>query len=105
MKSVGVLVVAVVAALSWTALAGQAQASRKTVDRLVPLDCGRLHLQDGARVSPVYAGKPLDLSDSCYLIHASQGYLLWETGVPDALVTQPAPGNTALVLSRTKPLM
>jgi glyoxylase-like metal-dependent hydrolase (beta-lactamase superfamily II) len=68
------------------------------------LDCGHLHLQDGARVSPNMAGKPVDLLDSCYLIHTAQGYVLWETGAPDALATTPAPANTALVLSRTKTL-
>lgn len=97
--------IAVVAVLSWTALAGHAQTGGKTVDRLFPLDCGHLHLQDGARVSPAFAGKPLELSDTCYLIHAAQGYVLWETGAPDALVTQPAPTNTALVLSRTQTLL
>jgi glyoxylase-like metal-dependent hydrolase (beta-lactamase superfamily II) len=89
------------AGLGWAA-AGQAQTG--TIDRLHVLDCGELHLQDGGRVSPSAKGKPMDLLNSCYLIQSGQDYMLWETGAPDALVTKPAPTDTALVLTRSRTL-
>jgi N-acyl homoserine lactone hydrolase len=91
------------AALSCAAVTS-AQGTGKTAERLYVLDCGALHLQDGGRVGPAFAGKPLDLLDSCYLIKTAQGYFLWETGAPDSLVTTPAQPGTPLVLSRTKTL-
>jgi N-acyl homoserine lactone hydrolase len=97
------IVLAMVAAISWSATAS-AQGSGKTAERLYVLDCGALHLQDGGRVGPAFAGKPLDLLDSCYLIKTAQGYFLWETGAADSLATTPAPPGTPLVLSRTKTL-
>ncbi|MGE3177899.1 MAG: N-acyl homoserine lactonase family protein [Vicinamibacterales bacterium] len=96
---------AAAAALVWGAPAS-AQGTGKTVERLYVLDCGTLHLQDGGRVGPAFAGKPLELLDSCYLIKTGQGYVLWETGAPDGLVAKPAtPGSAPLVLSRTQTLM
>lgn len=96
---------AAAAALAWS-LSGFAQGTGKTAERLYVLDCGELHLLDGARVGPVFAGKPLNLLDSCYLIKTAQGYVLWETGAPDGLVAKPAvPGSAPLVLSRTQTLV
>jgi N-acyl homoserine lactone hydrolase len=95
----------VVVALSWSA-ATFGQGIGKTAERLHVLDCGELHLLDGGRVGPAFAGKPLDLLDSCYLIKTAQGYFLWETGAPDGLVAKPAtPGSAPLVLSRTQTLV
>lgn len=94
------IVCAAAVALSFTT-AASAQGTGKAAERLYVLDCGALHLQDGGRVGPAFAGKPLD---SCYLIKTAQGYFLWETGAPDSLVTTLAPPGTPLVLSRTKTL-
>lgn len=95
----------VAGALTFGASSGLAQGTGKAAERLYVLDCGELHLQDGARVGPAFAGKPLDLLDSCYLIKTAQGYFLWETGAPDGLVAKPAtPGSAPLVLSRTQTL-
>ena len=97
MKRFTVIMIAVVAAaVSSRATITHAQFGGKTVDRLYVLDCGRLHLKDGGRMSPSSAGKPVDLQDSCYLIRGAQGYLLGETGAPDSLVTQPAPRTQRL---------
>ncbi len=62
----------------------------QTVDRLYVMDCGHNTATDQARWSPgVNAGKPIELSDTCYLIgHASQ-WLLWDTGYPDAVADKP----------------
>jgi len=95
----GVLMLAT--GVAWASV-GQAQSG--TIDRLHVLDCGALHLQDGGRVSPSAKGKPMDLLNSCYLIQSGQEYFLWETGASDALVTTPAPTDTALVLTRSRTL-
>ena len=34
-------------------------------------------------------GKPLPVSDNCYLIHHAQGWFLWDTGVADAIAAMP----------------
>lgn len=93
--------VVLVTGLAWATI-GQAQDG--TVNRVHVLDCGELHLQDGGRVSPSAKGKPMDLLNSCYLIQSGQDYFLWETGASDSLVTNPAPTNTALVLTRSRTL-
>src|SRR6185503_12465312 len=82
------LATAVVAAtaLLWTA-AAQAQA---TIERMYVLDCGQGRAADQARWSPgVNVGKPIDISDNCYLIRHAQGWLMWDTGVPDAVAAMP----------------
>jgi glyoxylase-like metal-dependent hydrolase (beta-lactamase superfamily II) len=104
-KQYAIALAAVMAALSWSA-PSSGQGAAKTAEKLYVLDCGELHLQDGGRVGPAFAGKPLDLADSCYLIKTSRGYFLWETGAPDGLVAKPAtPGSAPLVLSRTQTLV
>jgi len=54
------------------ALAGPAAA--QTADRLYVMDCGHNVAKDQARWSPgVNVGKPIELSDTCYLIkHGAQ---------------------------------
>ena len=76
-------------------VASPALADPSGVDRLYVFDCGAAHAPDQSRWSPgVNVGQPIDIVDSCYLIHHKQGYLLWDTGVPDELFgkDQPAPG-------------
>jgi hypothetical protein len=54
--------------------------------RLYGLYCGEGHAPDQARWSPgVNVGKPLDISDNCYLIHHPRGWFLWDTGIADAV--------------------
>ncbi len=56
------------------------------VDKLYRIACGEGHADDQSRWSPgINVGKPLDVVDTCYLIHHSQGWLLWDTGVTDAI--------------------
>ncbi len=77
------------------ALIGSAAAQTTGVERLYVLDCGEAHAPDQARWSPgVNAGVPIDISDNCYLIHHKLGWMLWDTGIPDAVaaMAQPAPG-------------
>jgi glyoxylase-like metal-dependent hydrolase (beta-lactamase superfamily II) len=59
-------------------------------DRLYVMDCGHNAALDQSRWSPgINVGKPLDLSDNCYLIRHGTQWLLWDTGYPDAIVDKP----------------
>jgi N-acyl homoserine lactone hydrolase len=54
------------------------------------LDCGDVRLADKSLMSPgVDQGRVLDLKDTCYLVVHPRGTLLWDTGLPDALVSMP----------------
>ncbi len=73
------MITAAATVLLWTAAA-----QGKGVDKLYVLDCGWSHNADVARWTPgINVGKPIDMSENCYLIHDSQGYFLWDTGYPD----------------------
>ena len=78
---------AIVAALAWTAvLAGAAGG----LERLYVLDCGQNIGKDQSRWSPgVNEGKSIEFSDNCYLIRHAKGWLLWDTGIPDAVAAMP----------------
>jgi N-acyl homoserine lactone hydrolase len=86
------------------ALAGSAAAQTGGVERLYVLDCGEAHAPDQARWSPgVNVGQPIDISDNCYLIHHKQGWMIWDTGIPDAVaaMSQPPPGPIPWRRSKT----
>lgn len=60
------------------------------VDRLYVIDCGWAHSADQSLWSPgVNVGVPIDLSDNCYLLRHGDGWLLWDTGIADALAALP----------------
>ncbi len=85
-------------------VASPARADPSGVDRLYVFDCGAAHAPDQSRWSPgVNVGQPIDIVDNCYLIHHKQGYMLWDTGVPDDLFDkdQPAPGPIPWRRSKT----
>ena len=66
------------------------------VDRLYVMDCGHNAALDQSRWSPgIDAGKPIELSDNCYLIQHGSQWLLWDTGYPDALADKIALGQLA----------
>jgi N-acyl homoserine lactone hydrolase len=69
----------------------QASAQDKPrVERLYILNCGEGVAGDISRWSPgVNVGKSMDLVDNCYLIKHSQGWLLWDTGLADAVSAMP----------------
>ncbi len=78
----------------WLVAAGAAlwvgAAEAKGVEKLYVLDCGEGVAGDISRWSPgVNEGKSMPFADSCYLIKHSQGWLLWDTGVPDAVAAMP----------------
>jgi N-acyl homoserine lactone hydrolase len=70
------------------ALAGPAAA--QTAERLYVMDCGHNAASDQSRWSPgVNVGKPIEFSDTCYLIKHGSRWLLWDTGFPDAVADAP----------------
>ncbi len=54
------------------------------------LDCGTVEVKDMSLFSDTfaYAGEHGTLTDSCYVIRHGSDYLLWDTGLPAALVGQ-----------------
>ncbi|MGN6459732.1 MAG: N-acyl homoserine lactonase family protein [Pseudolabrys sp.] len=62
---------------------------KSNVDRLYILNCGEGTAGDVSRWSGVDAGKPMPMVDSCYLIHHGSDWLLWDTGVTDAIAALP----------------
>ena len=70
------------------------------VERMYVLYCGEGTAPDMARWTPGVAanvGKPITLTNSCYLIKHAKGWMLWETGYAESLMTMPD-GNPTPVL-------
>jgi glyoxylase-like metal-dependent hydrolase (beta-lactamase superfamily II) len=64
--------------------------SKGGVERLYILNCGEGVAGDISRWSPgVNVGKPMEFVDNCYLIRHRQGWMLWDTGVSDAIAAMP----------------
>ena len=90
-------------AVGWIALAAvpaqaQAQAQAQPSQPARPnlqmwrLDCGDFEVSNLDIFSDtwLYAGRRYTLTDSCYLIRNGDRYLLWDTGLPAAMVGQQA---------------
>lgn len=89
MNRAGVLVTAVLS-LAMTFNSGHAQTGKSGVEGLYILNCGEGVAGDISRWSPgVNEGKSMDFVDNCYLIKHPQGWLLWDTGVSDAVAAMP----------------
>lgn len=89
MNRAGVLVTAVLS-LAMSFNSGNAQTGKSGVERLYILNCGEGVAGDISRWSPgVNEGKSMDFVDNCYLIKHPQGWLLWDTGVSDAVAAMP----------------
>src|SRR4029078_12425456 len=60
------------------------------VERLYILNCGEGTAGDISRWSPgVNEGKSMPFVDNCYLIKHAQGWMLWDTGLTDAIGAMP----------------
>ena len=82
------LVLAVCAAFATLPAAAQ---TNPGVERLYVINCGEGVAGDISRWSPgVNVGKSMDFVDSCYLIKHAQGWMLWDTGLTDAIADMPA---------------
>ena len=83
--------------------------AKSGVDKLYILNCGEGTAADKSRWTPgENVNVPMDVVDNCYLIHhTTQGYLMWDSGVTEALVGKPegpAPTNGAPNWRRPKSL-
>jgi len=86
MKLAGLLAVSIFALSTAPALAQ----GKGGVDKLYILNCGEGVAGDISRWSPgVNVGKSMDFVDNCYLIHHAQGWMLWDTGITDAVAKMP----------------
>jgi N-acyl homoserine lactone hydrolase len=84
------LAFAVTLATSLTVTQASAQGAKPGVERVYILNCGEGVAGDISRWSPgVNVGKSMDFVDNCYLIKHSQGWLLWDTGLADAIAAMP----------------
>jgi N-acyl homoserine lactone hydrolase len=76
------------------------------VDRLYVMDCGQGRAPDKSRWSPgVEVGTPWEITDNCYLIRHGQDWMLWDTGITDALVPGPASQTSPIAWSKPKKLI
>jgi glyoxylase-like metal-dependent hydrolase (beta-lactamase superfamily II) len=82
--------IGLVAALLSAVSGGNAQAAG-TVERMYILYCGESTTKDvSANWSPgVNVGVSRDFSDNCYLIKHADGWMLWDTGMSDAIAKTP----------------
>lgn len=89
-------------------LASTVALAQSNAEKLYVFDCGINQGKDQSRWSPgVNVGKPIEFSDNCYLIKHKQGWLLWDTGIPDAVAAMPdglVTGNGAITQRRTRTL-
>jgi N-acyl homoserine lactone hydrolase len=77
------------AALALSVSAASAQ-PKPGLDKLYILNCGEGVAGDISRWSPgVNVGQSMPFVDNCYLMHHAQGWLLWDTGVTDAVAAMP----------------
>src|SRR3954454_25283551 len=82
------MLVVTIAAL--TACAASSTQKQATADRMYVLYCGEGSAPDQSRWSPgVNVGKPITLTNSCYLIRHGNDWLLWETGYAESIAGKP----------------
>jgi len=83
-------IAAAIVGMASAAQPGNAQQTKPGLERLYILNCGEGVAGDIGRWSPgVNEGKSMDFVDNCYLIKHSQGWMLWDTGVADAIGAMP----------------
>jgi N-acyl homoserine lactone hydrolase len=74
----------------WPSAAQTETPAKSGVDKLYVLDCADGEGIDESRWTPgKNIGKRVGFSDHCYLIHHTQGWFLWDTGVDDAVAKLP----------------
>jgi N-acyl homoserine lactone hydrolase len=94
--------------LALLAVAPAGRAADPGIERLYVLDCGQNVGRDQSRWSPgVNEGRAIEFSDNCYLIRHARGWLLWDTGIPDAVAAMPdgmVVANGAITFRRARTL-
>ena len=67
-----------------------AAATSGRVERMYVFNCGEISIKDISHWSPgVNVGKPFEFSNHCYLIRHPKGWMLWDSGYPDAVAARP----------------
>ena len=90
------------ALLALPLLVGPASAQAK-LERLYVIECGERTAPDVAPWTPgVNVGKPVDFVDNCYLIKHGTDWMVWDTGLTDAIFS--APSSDPNAWKRTKSL-
>lgn len=96
------------AVLALLAVTPAGRAADPGIERLYVLDCGQNIGRDQSRWSPgVNEGQAIEFSDNCYLIRHARGWLLWDTGIPDAVAAMPdgmVVANGAITYRRARTL-
>src|SRR5258708_16732013 len=82
------IAIAALSAMLMIVVSASAQ-NKSGVDKLYILNCGECVAGDISRWSGVDAGKSMPMAENCYLMHHTQGWLLWDTGVTDAIAAMP----------------
>ena len=97
-----------VTVLALLAITPPGRAADSGVERLYVLDCGQNTGRDQSRWSPgVNESQAIEFSDNCYLIRHARGWLLWDTGIPDAVAAMPdgmVVANGAITFRRARTL-
>jgi len=61
-----------------------------TVERMYVFNCGEIQIKDISHWSlGVNAGRQFEFSNNCYLIRHARGWMLWDSGYPDAYAARP----------------
>jgi N-acyl homoserine lactone hydrolase len=83
---------------------GSLPAAAAGVDRLYIFDCGHTSAPDKSRWTPgLNVGVPIEMSDNCYLMRHGQDWLLWDTGLPDAIAARPEGVKNGIGFEMKKP--
>src|SRR6476620_11176114 len=73
-----------------------------TLERLYVIECGQRTAPDVSPWTPgVNVGKPVDFVDTCYVIKHGYDWMVWDTGLPDAIFSQPSTDPNAWRRSST----
>src|SRR4051812_4458643 len=88
MKKLALIAAALLSAFGGVLTSRPAQAAG--LERLYILNCGEGTAGDISRWSPgVNVGKSMPFVDNCYLLMHSQGWMLWDPGLADAIAAMP----------------
>jgi N-acyl homoserine lactone hydrolase len=86
----GLLLLSVLASATVSSQELPSQSSAGFVEKLYRLDCGRSLANDQSVWTPgENQGRSIEFSSTCWLVKRGNQWLLWDTGVPEATVSDP----------------
>jgi N-acyl homoserine lactone hydrolase len=87
---------AAIAALLALPLLAQSADAQGTIERLYVIECGARTAPDVSPWTPgVNVGKPIHFVDTCYVIKHDNDWMVWDTGLPDAIFATPSTDPSA----------